>query len=45
MRVRFTYFISMFRFWVVDESFLDRSKRVLTTDCFCFIGCSDLKLR
>ena len=25
--------------------FLARSKRVLTTDCFCCLGCSDMKLR
>ena len=35
----------MFRSWVVEESFLARSRRVLTTDCLCSIGCSDLKLR
>ena len=29
----------------MEESFLARSKRVLTTDCLCCIGCSDLKLR
>ena len=27
------------------ESFLARWERVLTTDCLCCIGCSDLKLR
>ena len=40
----FTYFNSLFRSWVVEESFLARSRRVLTTDCLCCIGCSDLKL-
>jgi len=44
MRVRFTYFISLFKSWAVEESFLARSKRVLTTDCFCCIGCSGLQL-
>ena len=34
-RVRFTYL----------GKFLARSRRVLTTDCLCFVGCSDLKLR
>ena len=29
----------------MEESFLARSRRVLTTDCLCCIGCSDLKLR
>ena len=29
----------------MEEFFLARWKRVLTTDCLCCIGCSDLKLR
>ena len=29
----------------MEESFLVRWKRVLTTDYLCCIGCSDLKLR
>jgi len=29
----------------VEESFLTHWKRVLTTDCLCCTGCSDLKLR
>jgi len=29
----------------VEESFLARSRRVLTTDCLCCVGCSDLKFR
>ena len=29
----------------MEERFLARSRRVLTTHCLCFIGCSDLKLR
>jgi len=29
----------------VEESFLARSRRVLTTDCLCCVGCSDLKLK
>ena len=29
----------------VEESFLARWKRVLTTDCLCCLGCSDLTLR
>ena len=45
MRVRLTYFISPFRSWAVEDSFLARSKGMLATDCFCCIGCSDLKLR
>jgi len=44
-RVRFTYFNSLFRSWAVEKSFLVRSRRVLTTDCLCCIGCSYLKLR
>jgi len=28
----------------VEESFLARSRRVVTIDCLCCIGCSDLKL-